>query len=155
MSSPPNSTYLQLPSPHTFQAVDPKTIWGTFLALLLKPDTTSDSGLANISESKGPSLLECLWGCCSVTKSCDPMDCSMTGFPVLHYLPEFALTHVHWVSDAIQPSHPLSPPSPLVLSLSQHQGLFQWVGFLYQVAKVSELQSEHQSFQWIFRADFL
>ena len=65
--------------------------------------------------------------CCSVTQSfptlCKPMDCS-TGFPVLHYLPEFVQTHVHWVSEAIQPSHPLSPPSP-ALNLSQHQGLFQ------------------------------
>ena len=69
--------------------------------------------------------------CCSVTKSCptlcDPMDCSLTGFPVLHYLLEFAETHAHWVSDAIQPSHPLSSLSPPALSLSQYQGLFQWV----------------------------
>ena len=67
--------------------------------------------------------------CCSVTKSCltlcDPMNCSIPGLPVLHYLPEFAQTHVHWVSDAIQLSHPLSPPSSFALSLSQHQGLFQ------------------------------
>ena len=55
------------------------------------------------------------------------MDCSTPGFPVLHYLPKFAQTHVHWVGDAIQPSHPLLPPSP-ALNLSQHQGLFQWVG---------------------------
>ena len=61
------------------------------------------------------------------------MDCSTPGFPVFHSLPEFAQTHVHWVSDAIQPSHPLSPPSP-ALNLSQHQGLFQWVSFLHQVA---------------------
>ena len=66
-------------------------------------------------------------GCCStVTKSCptlcDPENCSTPGFSVLHYLPELAPTHVHWVSDAIQPSHLLSPPSPLVLNLSQHQG---------------------------------
>ena len=78
--------------------------------------------------------------CCSAIKSCltlcIPMDCSMTDFPVLHYLPEFAQTHVHWVSDAIQPSQPLSPPSHLAFSLSQHHGLFQWVGALYQVAKV-------------------
>ena len=73
--------------------------------------------------------------------------------PVLHYLPEFAQTHVHWVSDAIQPSHPLSPPSSPALSISQHQSLFQWVGSSRQVAKVLELQ--HQSFQWIFRVDFL
>ena len=56
---------------------------------------------------------------------CNPMDCSMPGFPVLHCLLEFAQTHVHWVSDAIQPLHPLSPPSPPALKLSQHQGLFQ------------------------------
>ena len=71
---------------------------------------------------------------------CDHIDCSMPGFPVLHYLLEFAQTHVHWVDDAIQSSHPLSPPSPLALSLSQHQGLFQWNSSLLQVAKVVELQ---------------
>ena len=54
----------------------------------------------------------------------DPMDCSMPGFPVLHQLPELAQTHVHWVSDAIQPTHPLSSPSPPAFNLSQHQGLF-------------------------------
>ena len=57
----------------------------------------------------------------------DPLNCSTLGFPVLHYLLEFAQTHVHWVSDTIQPFHPLSPPSPLALSLTQHQGLFQWL----------------------------
>ena len=100
-----------------------------------------------------------LWLCCycSVTKSyltlCDPMDCSMSGFPVLHYLPEFAQMHVHRVSDVIQPSRPLLSPSHLALNLSQHQGLFHWVSISHQVAKVLELQ--HQSFQWIFRFDFL
>ena len=54
-------------------------------------------------------------------------------FPVLHYLPEFAQTHVHWVSDAIQPSYPLSPPSPPALNLSQHQGVFHWVSSLHQL----------------------
>ena len=58
---------------------------------------------------------------------CDPMDCSTPGVPVHHQLPEIAQTHVHWVGDAIQPSHPLSSPSPLTFNLSQHQGLFQWV----------------------------
>ena len=95
----------------------------------------------------------------SVTKLCqtlcDPMDCSMLGFPVLHYLPEFAQTHVHWVSDAIQPSHPLSSPYPPSTNLSQHQSLFQWVGSSHQVIKVLEFQLQHQSFQWIFRTDFL
>ena len=95
----------------------------------------------------------------SVTQSCptlcDPMDCSTPSVSVIHYLTEFAQTHVRWVSDAIEPSHPLSPPSPLALNLSQHQGLFQWVGSLHQVTKVLELQLQHQSFQWVFRIDFL
>ena len=63
------------------------------------------------------------------------MDCSILGFPVLDYIPEFAQTHVHWVDSAIQPSHPLSPPSR-ALSFSQYQGSFQWVSSLHQVAKV-------------------
>ena len=97
--------------------------------------------------------------CCSVTQLCltlcNPMDCSMPGFPVLHHLPKLAQTHVHWISDAIQPSHPLSSPFPPALSLSQHQGLFQWVSSLHQVAKVLELQPRHQSFQCISGVDFL
>ena len=75
------------------------------------------------------------------------MDCSIPGFPVHHTLPELAQTHVHRVSDAIQPSHPLSSPSPPAFNLSQHQGLFQRVSSLHQVAKVLELQLQHQSFQ--------
>ena len=63
---------------------------------------------------------------------CDPMDCSVPGLPVHHQLPEFTQTHVHWVGSAIQPSHPLSSPSPHAFSLSQHQGLFQWVSSLHQ-----------------------
>ena len=86
---------------------------------------------------------------------CDPMDCSMPGFPVLHQLLEPAQTHVHRVGDAIQPSHPLSSPSPPVLSLSQHQGLFQAVSSSHQVAKVLEFQFQHQSFQSILRTNFL
>ena len=84
---------------------------------------------------------------------CDSMDCSMPGFPVHHQLPEIAQTQVHQVGDAIQPSHLLLPHSPHSLNLPQHQGLFQWVSSLHQVAKVLEFQ--HQSFQWIFRVDFL
>ena len=86
---------------------------------------------------------------------CDPMDCSTPGFPVHHQLLELAQTHVHWVGDAIQPSHPLSSPSPPGFNLSQHQGLFQWVSPSHQVAKGLELQLQHLSFQWIFRTDFL
>ena len=63
--------------------------------------------------------------------------------------------HVHWIGDAIQPPHPLSSPSPLAFNLFQHQGLFQWVSSLHQVAKVLKFHLQHQSFQWIFRTDFL
>ena len=72
---------------------------------------------------------------------CDPMDWSMPGLSVHHKLPEFTQTHAHWVGDAIQPSHPLSSPSPLAPNPSQHQGLFQWVNSSHKVAKVSEFQS--------------
>ena len=95
----------------------------------------------------------------SVAQSCPtlcyPLNCIMPGFCVLHCLPKFVQTHVHWVGDAIQPSHPLSPPSPPALSLTQHQGLFQWMGCSHQVAKVLEFQFQHQSFQRIFMVDFL
>ena len=86
---------------------------------------------------------------------CNPMDCSMLGLPVHHQLLEFTQTHVHWVSDAIQPSHFQSSPSPPALNLSHHQCLFKWVSSLHQVAKVLEFQLQHQFFQWIFRTDFL
>ena len=139
----------------------------------------------------------------SVTQSsptlCNPMNCSMPGFTVHYQLPELAQTHVHQVGDAIQPSNPLSSPSPATCSvflpgkfrgqrclvgsnpwlqsnckqsdttkqlhflsfsppafnLSQHQDLFQWAHSSQQVAKVLEFQLQHQSFQWIFRTDFL
>ena len=86
---------------------------------------------------------------------CDPMDCSMLGLPVHHQLPEFTQIHVHWVGDATWPSHPLSPSFPSALNLSQRQGLFQWISSSHQVTKGVELQLQHQSFQWIFRVDFL
>ena len=86
---------------------------------------------------------------------CDPMDCSMSGFPVHHQFMELVQTHVHRVSDAIQPSRPLSSPSLPAFNFSQHQDLFKWVSSLYQVVKILEFQPQHQSFQWIFRTDFL
>ena len=93
----------------------------------------------------------------SVAQSCptlwDLMDYSMSGLPVHHQLPELTQTHIHRVHDAIQPSHPLSSPSPLAFNLSQHQDLFQWVNSLHQVAMVLEFQLQHQTFQWIFRTD--
>ena len=98
----------------------------------------------------------CCW--CSVTQSsltlCNPKDSSKPCFPVPHYLPEFAQTHVHWVGDVTQPSHPLLPSSS-AFNLSQHQGLFQWVHCSHQVARVLDLHLQHQSFQWTFRVDFL
>ena len=94
-----------------------------------------------------------------VTQMCptlrDPMDQSTPGLPVHHQLPEFNQTHLHWVGDAIQPSHPLSSPSPPALNPSQHQGLFKWVHSSHQVAKVFEFQLQHHSFQWTPRTDLL
>ena len=85
----------------------------------------------------------------SVAQSCltlwNPMDRSTPGLPVHHQLQEYTQTYVHWVSDAIQPSHPLSSPSPPAFNLSQHQGLFKWVRSSHQVAKVLEFQLRHQS----------
>ena len=110
-----------------------KILLRTFIIPLLQPTCTS-RGIYDLI-------------CCSVTQSCpalcDPMNCSMPGFLVLHYLPELAQTHVHWVNDAIQPSHPLLPTSLPDLNLPQHQGLFQWFCFSNQVAKVLELQVQH------------
>ena len=111
-----------------------------------------------------PVLSTCTWRECpfsvhfsSVSQSCptlcDPMNCSTPGLPVHHQLPEFTQTHVHWVGDAIQPSHPLSSPS--AFNLSQHRSLFKWVSSSHLVAKILEFQLQHQSFQWTLRTDFL
>ena len=83
------------------------------------------------------------------------MNHSTPGLPVHHQLPEFTQTHVHRVSDAIQPSHLLSSPSPPAPNPSQHQGLFQWVNSSCEVAKVLELQLQHQPFQWTPKTDLL
>ena len=95
------------------------------------PQSFSESGpfpMCWLFASRGQSIGEYLCCHCSVTQLfpilCDPMKCSTPGFPVLHHLPELAQTHVHWVGDAIQPSHPVSSPSPPAFSLTQHQGLF-------------------------------
>ena len=86
---------------------------------------------------------------------CDPMNHSTPGLPVQHHLPEFIQTHAHRGSDAIQPPHPLSSPSPPAPNPSQHQGLFKWVSSSHQVAKVLEFQLQHQSFQWTPRTHLL
>ena len=86
---------------------------------------------------------------------CDPMNSSTPGLPVHHHPPEFTQTHVHRVSDAIQPSHPLSSPSPPAPIPSQHHSLFQWVNSSHEVAKVLEFHPQHQSFQRNPRANLL
>ena len=125
------------------------------VATRTKSEMTQDV-VTKISGNHGSTVR---FGCCSLAQSspalCDPMDCGMPGLPVLHHLPELAQTHVHCVSDATQPSRPLSSPSPPAFYLSQHQGLFQQVSSLHQVAKVLKLQLQPQSFQWIFRTDYL
>ena len=86
---------------------------------------------------------------------CNPMNCSTPGLPVHHQLPEFTQIHVHLVGDVIQPSHPLSSPSPSAPNPSPHQSLFQWVNSSHEVAKILEFQLQHQSFQWTPRTDLL
>ena len=97
--------------------------------------------------------------CCSVPKLCltlcNPMGYSTPGFAVFHCLPQLVQTHVHGTGDAIEPSHPLQPSSPFAFNLPQHQGLFQCFSSSLKVAKVLELQLQHQSFQRIFRVGFL
>ena len=109
--------------------------------------TVFQSGYMNFSFSSVQSL--------SRVRLCDPMNRSTPGLPVHHQLPEFTQTHVHWVGDAIQPSHPLLSPSPPALNLSQPQGLFKWVSCSHQVAKVLDFHLQHQSFQWTLRTDLL
>ena len=86
---------------------------------------------------------------------CNPVSRSTPGLPVYHQLPEFTQTQVHWVGDAIRPSHPLLSPSPPAPNPSQHQGLLQWINSSHQVAKVLGFQLQHQSFQWTPKSDLL
>ena len=127
-------------------------------SFLLPPSSTAKDPLIPLDLPRKSRTFFLSEPCCSVARLgptlCDPMDCTTPCFSVHHHLPKLAQTHVHWVGDAIQPSHPLSSLSS-TLNLSQHQGLFQWVGYSHQVAKVLELQLQHQSFQWIFRTYFL
>ena len=94
------------------------------------------------------------FSCSAMSNSLQPQELHHTEFPVLYCLPEFAQTRVHCFKDAIQPSHPLLPPSPPALNLSQHQDLFQCVSSSHQVAKGLELWLQHQSFKWVFRLDW-
>ena len=102
-------------------------------------------GLVTLSQFSRSVMFYSLW----------PHGLQYTRPPCPWQLPELAQTKVHRVGDAIQPSRSLLSASPPAFSPSQHRGLFQWVSSLHQVAKVLELQLQHQSFQWIFRIDFL
>ena len=121
---------LQKPSRGKAQA-HKKHFWDSFF-ISMRGCCPAWRGLLSVPQS-GPTL-------------CDPMDCSMPGFPIFHYLPECAQTHIHWVGDTIQPSHPPLPPSPPAFYLSQNQGLFPWICSLHQVAQVLKLQFQHQFF---------
>ena len=116
------------------------------------------SPYTKLTQTTGPTFSSVQFGSVQLlghVRLCDPMNRSTSGLPVHHQLLESTQTHVHQVSDAIQPSHPLSSPSPPAHNPSQHQGLFQWVNSLHQVAKVLEFHLQHQSFQRVFRIDFL
>ena len=108
-------------------------------AVILEPKK-----IKSVTEQLNNFLLDTSVQFSSVAQSCptlcDPMDYSTPGLPVHHQLPEFTQTPVHWVGDAIQPCHPLLPPSPPAFNLSQHQGLFKWVSSSYQAAKVFEFK---------------
>ena len=137
----------------TPECLHPGDSWGQWLFLLASCSVSLPPWDETICTSKKSwKWIVVVQSLSRVQLSATSLNCSMPASPVLQYLPEFAQIHVHWVGDAIQPSHPLSSPSP-ALNLSQHHGLFQWVGFSHQVAKVLEVQ--HQSFQWIVTLDFL
>ena len=119
-----------------------------------KPASLSEPSFSSINEGLGPGSLLVQFS--SVQSfSCVQLFATpwTAALPVHHQLPESTQTHVHWVSDAIQPSHPLPSPSPPAFNLSHHQGLFQWGSSSHQTAKVLEFQLQHQSFQGIFRTD--
>ena len=117
-----------------------------FIHFLLKSNHTCEQKVSDTSVQFSRSV---------VSDSSWPHGLQHAGLPVHHQLPEFTQTHVHWVSDAIQPSNPLSSPYPPTFNVSQHQGLFKWVRPSHQVAKILEFKLQHQSFQWTPRTDFL
>ena len=110
--------------------------------LALLPTGQVDPSLVALTHRDNYSFVVQLVSCVQL---CSPMDCSMPGFSVLLYLPEIVLKLIHWVDDAIQPTHSLPPPSLLAFNLSKHQGLFQWVSSSY-LAKVLKLQLQSQFF---------
>ena len=111
---------------------------------------------AGLDEAQaGIKFISVQFSCSVISDSLTPHGLQHTRPPFHHQLPEFTQIHVHWVCNAIQPSHPLPSPSAPAFNLSQHQGLFKWDSSLHQVAKILVFQLQHQSFQWIFRTDFL
>ena len=122
--------------------------WGTFY-------TITDLYFSKNNEVKESKFSSVQFSCSVMSDSSWPHGPQTPGLPVHHQLPELTQTHLHVVGDAIQPSHPLSSPSPPALNLSQHQSLFEWVSSSHQVAKVLEFQLQHQSFQWTPRTDLL
>ena len=133
--------YLYIPTRHTLSNFFKMQVWSVIKGRKVKCLWLGSVQFSSVAQSY-PTL-------------CDHMNPSTPGLPVHHQLPEFTQTHVHRVGDAIQPSHPLSSPSPPAFNLSQHQGLFQWVNSLHEVAKVLGFQLQHQSFQWTPRTDLL
>ena len=112
---------------------------------------TVDLNLSVSIMTVSPYQFQFQFSCSLVDNFLRPHGLQHARLPCPYQFPELAKTHVHWVGDAIQPSHPLSSPTPLAFNPSQYQGLFQWVGSSHQVAKVLEFQLQHQSFQWVFR----
>ena len=110
-----------------------------------RKDKTIDLEWQEVGNQNGIQFSSVAQSCLTL---CDPMNHSSPGLPVHHQLPEFTQTHVRQVGDAIQPSHPLSSPSPPAPNASQHQSLIQWVNSSHEVDKVLEFQLQHQSFQW-------
>ena len=126
----------------TWQLASHRTVFGLWTTRPDTADRTEDSTQENRELAKPVWYQHVQFS--SVAQSCptlcDPINSSTPGLPVHHQLPEATQTHVHWVSDAIQPSHPLSSPSSPALNLCQHHGLFQWVNSSHEVAKVLEFQ---------------
>ena len=132
------------------QCVSPLSLSLSFLIGIIFKRWLADSKLQSVFQLHSVQFTHLV-----VSDSLQPMNCSMPGLPVHHQLLEFTQNHVRLAGDAIQPSHPLSSPSPPVPNPSQHLGLLQWVNSSHEVAKVLEFQLQHQSFQLIFRTDFL
>ena len=146
------------PHPWNFPDKNPDTcchflLQGIFLTRELNPGLLHcRQTLYWLSHQGSPKYRMLLLFSCPVVS--DSTDCSRPGLSVPHHLPKFAQAHIHCITDAFQPSHPLMPSSHSTLNLSQPQGLFQWVSCSQQMTKTLEFQLQHQSLQWVFKVDF-